>query len=343
MRRFVAAVLTCALPAALATAHPASAAEDFYKGKQITFVASGQGVYEGYARAIAKYMPKYIPGNPNIIVQLMTGAAGLQAANHVYNTAPQDGTVVAATHGHIPTAPQLNPNGARFDPNKFHWIGNATKDVFIGYVWHTAPAQSMEQAKTIELKMGGQAVGSMSIDMAILAKEMFGLKFKIITGYSGSQETKLAVEKGETDGHFGNAWTSIKTSNPEWLRDKKITIITQFGFKRHRDLPDVPLFIDLSKTAEDRQVLELMLARQETSKPYYMGPGVPADRVAILRAAFDKVMVDPEYLAECQRLGYDVEEPMNGQEVADLVARIQKTPPSVAERLLGYFDKFRKG
>lgn len=322
---------------------PAGAADDFYKGKTITILSSGTGVYENYGRVMARHMPKYIPGQPNIIVQVMSGASGLTAANHLYNNAPRDGTVILVSHGHIPTAPMLNPKGTRFDPTKFSWIGNATKDVFIGYVWHTSPVQSLEDAKTKQALMGGQAVGSMSIDMAILAKELFDLKFKVITGYSGAAETKLALEKGEIDGHFGNALTSIKTGNPEWLREKKVKIITQFGFKRHPEMPDVPLFIDLSTTQEHRQVLALMLARQETSKPFYGPPDMPADRLAVLRNAFDRTIKDPEFLAEMQRQQLDVDEPMGWQELTAMVAELQKTPPSVADRLQGIFDKFRQG
>jgi tripartite-type tricarboxylate transporter receptor subunit TctC len=343
MRRYVAAFIACAFVSAFG-GDRAWAAEDFYKGKNLTIIASGNGfVYEGYARLIGKYLPRYIPGNPNVVVQLMMGASGLTAANYIYNTAPKDGTVVTITHGHIPTLPLINPEGARFDPTKFSWIGNSSKETFIGYVWHTAPAQSIEEAKTKELKMGGQAAGSMSIDMAILAKELFGLKFKIITGYSGSNETRLAVEKGELDGHFGTAWTNLKSSNPEWLASKKVTIISQFGFKKHKELPDVPLFLDLAKTEEERQILELFLARQETAKPFYGPPGIPEDRLAILRNAFDKTMVDPEYLAEMDKLKYEISEPMNWKETADLIGKLQRTPKSVVDRMADIFAKFRDG
>jgi tripartite-type tricarboxylate transporter receptor subunit TctC len=326
----------------IVAAAPSQAAEDFYKGKQITIVCSGSGVYEGYARVVAKHMPKHIPGNPNMIVQMMMGASGLTAANYLYNQAPKDGTTIAATHGHIPTSPMLTPGGTRFDPNQFTWLGSATKDLYIGYVWRTAPAQSMEQAQNVELLMGGQAVGSMSVDMAILARELFGTKFKVITGYAGSAETMLAMEKGEIHGHFGNFWSNLKQTHPDWIKNKDVTIISQFGFKRHHELSDVPLFIDLAKNEADRQLLDLMLARQETARPYYGPPGMPADRLAILREAFDKTMKDPEFLADLQRQQLDPEEPMGWQEMTALVAKLQKTPPSVGQRLTAIFDKFRE-
>jgi tripartite-type tricarboxylate transporter receptor subunit TctC len=334
-------MLPLALAVGIVAAAPSQAAEDFYKGKQITIVCSGAGVYEAYARAVAKAMPKHIPGNPNIIVQLMQGASGLTAANHVYNQAPKDGTVIAATHGHIPTSPLITPQGARFDPNQFSWIGSATKDLYIAYVWKTSPAQSMEEAKTKEILVGGQAVGSMSIDMAILARELMGLKLKIVTGYSGSPETMLAMEKGEVNGHFGNFWSNLKQTHPDWIKNKDVKVIAQFGFKRHRELQDVPLFIDFAQNDADRQLLELMLARQETARPYYGPPGMPADRLAILRTAFEKTMKDPEFLSDLSRQQLDPDDPMGWQEMTELVAKLQKTPPSVGERLTAIFDKFR--
>jgi tripartite-type tricarboxylate transporter receptor subunit TctC len=326
-----------------AAADGSQAAEDFYKGKQITIICSGAGVYEAYARAVAKHMPRHIPGNPTIIVQMMQGASGLTAANHLYNQAPKDGTVIAATHGHIPTSPLLTPDGTRFDPNQFSWIGSATKDLYVAYVSRTSPAQSMEEAKTKEITVGGQAVGSMSIDMAILARELFGLKLKIVTGYTGSPETMLAMEKGEVNGHFGNFWSNLKQTHPDWIKNKDVKVISQFGFKRHHELPDVPLFVDLAQNDADRQLLELMLARQETARPYYGPPGMPADRLGVLRDAFDKTMKDPEFLGELNRAQLDPDEPMGWQEMTALVAKLQKTPPSVAQRLTGIFDKFRTG
>ena len=318
-------------------------AEDFYKGKQIKIISSSATTYADYSRIMAKYMPRYIPGQPTMIVQLMPGASGLIAANYLYSSAPRDGTVIAGTHGQIPTEPLLNPDNVHFDAMKFSWIGSVTKDTFVGYVWHTSPVQSLEEAKTKELLVGGQAVGSMSVDMPILGREFFGLKFKIVTGYTGATETKLALERGEINGHFGTVWSDVKRSNADWLRDDKIKVVTQFGFKPHPELPDVPLFIDLAKTPEERQALELMLARQETAKPYFGPPEIPADRLAILRTAFDATMKDPDYRAEMASAGLVVEQPMGWQEMTTLVGRLQQTPPSVVQRLKSAFDKFRDG
>jgi tripartite-type tricarboxylate transporter receptor subunit TctC len=318
------------------------AAEDFYKGKQITIIVSGSagGIYDGYARILGRYLTKYIPGNPTYIIQGMSGASGLQAANFIYNQAPRDGTVIGGVHSHIPTAPLLSAKGTQYDQNKLSWIGSLTTESYIGYVWHTAPVQSLEEAKTKELIVGGQAVGSMSIDMAILAREMLNLKMKIITGYSGSQESKIALERGEIHGSFGNSYTSLVTTEPEWLRDKKVKVITQFGFKKHPKLPDVPLFLELL-TPEDRQAVELMAARQESAKPYFGPPDIPADRLQILRTAFNASIKDPAFREELEKANYEFTDPMTGEDLTRLVHRLSQTPPEVAKRLDDVFAKFR--
>ena len=326
-----------------AIATHATAAEDFYKGKQIKIISSSATVYADYSRILAKYMPRYIPGQPTMIVQLMPGAAGLTAANYLYSNAPRDGTVIAGTHDQIPTEPLLNPANVHYDAMKFSWIGSVTRDIFVAYVWHTSPVQSLEEAKAKELLVGGQAIGSMAVDMAILARELFGLKLKVVTGYSGSAEANLAMERGEINGHFGTVWSDVKHRNADWLRDGKIKVITQFGFKARPDLPGIPLLIDLAQTEEDRQALELMLARQETAKPYFGPPDIPADRLEILRSAFDDTMKDPEYLAEMASNGLISEQPMGWQEMTALVARLQETPPTVVTRLTSAFDRFRNG
>lgn len=333
-------ILRClAVAMATAVASAAQAQGDFYKDKTIRIISSSATNYGEYSRVLARNMPRHIPGNPTIIVQVMAGASGLIAANYLYTAAPRDGTYIAGTHGQIPTENLLNAKNVQFDPAKFNWIGSITKDTFVGYVSKSSPVLSLVEAKTKEMMVGGQAVGSMSIDMAILARELFGLKFKIVTGYKGSAETKLALARGEINGHIGTVWSEIKKSDP--YKNNDIKIITQFGFKRHVDMPDVPLFIDLAQNAEDRQLVELMLARQEMAKPYFGPPDIPADRLSMLRNAFDLTMKDPEFLADTERAGQIVDQPMSWQEITALVMKLQQVPPEVAQRLNGIFDTFR--
>ena len=322
------------------TAGDASAQQDFYKGKQISIFVSGSGSYEAYARHLAKYLPRYIPGEPSIVVKQLQGASGLKAANYIYNNAPKDGLEIAGTHGHIPTIPIFNDQGVQYDPNKLSWIGSITKEVYIGYMWHTSPVKNFAEARTKTAIVGGQAVGSMSIDVPILANAMMGTQFKVVTGYSGSAEARLALERGEINGVFGTAWTALNSAQPEWIKEKKVNIIAQFGFKKHKEMPDVPLITDFVIHPEDKKAVEAFLARQETGKPYFAPPGLPPERLALLRRAFDATVKDPHFLAETHKANLEVTDPMTGEDIAALVEKVSRTPPAYAQRIEDVFTAF---
>ncbi len=317
---------------------PAQAADsvaDFYRGKQMTMIVGSTtgGIYDIYGRLLARYIGDHIPGKPNVVVENRGGASGLTAANHVANVSARDGSVFAISLSGIPTAPLMSPDQAKFDANKLSWIGSITKDPYIGYVWHTSPAQSYEEMKKIEIFVGSNSVGAAGIDMAILSNAMFGTKMKIITGYPGSAETKVALEKGEIHGTFANSWGDLKAQRMDWITSKTVKIIIQHGFSRHKDLPEVPLIMDQAKNEPDRQVLVYMLARQEFSKPFFAPPEVPADRLDALRRAFDATMKDPRFLADVEKAHLVVDEPLTGEELAALVAKVSATPQDVVKRV----------
>lgn len=318
-----------------AGALPAAGAADFYKGKQIRLVVSTDagGAYDTYARLMAQVLKDHIPGNPAIVVQNMPGASGLKTANYMHASAPRDGTVIASTHASILTTQLTSPGAATFEATKLSWIGSITTDPFIGYVWHTVPIRSLDDARTTQVIMGGVSVGSSSVDYAILARDMFGLKFKVVTGYKASNDVKLAMERGEVQGTFANGWSSIKAAEPQWLRDGKIRIIVQHGFRKLAELPDVPLFIDLAQNEADRQALIFVLARQEAAKPYFAPPDIPPERLAILRRAFDATVRDPKFAALATKANVALEGPMTGEEVAALIMKVSQTPPAVIERV----------
>lgn len=315
---------------------------DFYKGKQITLVVPTPpgGIYDIFARLMAIHMPKHIPGHPIIIPQNIGAASGLVGANQMANIAPRDGTWIASAHSSAPTAPLLTP-GAQFKMDTLQWLGSITKDPFVAYVWHTSKVQNFDDLKTIGGTFGGQAVGSASIDFAILAREYFGLKLKIVTGYPNSPTVKLAMQRGEVDGTFGNGFSDLRSSEPTWIPEKQVRILTQFGFQKHPEMPDVPLFFDLAKNEEDRQALRLLFGRQEFSKAYYTTPDVPPARLAILRKAFDDTIKDPEFLAAAKKANVPVEGPMNGEDLTALIKTIGETPKPVVERLLSLFKNFQ--
>jgi tripartite-type tricarboxylate transporter receptor subunit TctC len=284
-------------------AAPANAA-DFYQGKQIRLIVSTtpSGGYDTFARLMAPYFAEHIPGHPGIFVQNMAGGAGLQATNYLANGAPRDGTVIGAVENNIPTASLLIPDLAKFDVNDFAWIGSITSDPYIAYVWGASKLQTYEDAKRMQAIIGASAVRSYGVQMAQISNVLFGTKFKIVVGYSGSDEVKLAMERGEIDGTFGNAWSSLKTEEPTWITEHKIRIIAQFGLEPHPDLAGVPMFFDQAKNDDDRQLLELTEVQQDYAKPFLAPPGIPAYRLTVLRQAFVDTLNDPRFLKDVKNL-----------------------------------------
>ncbi len=315
---------------------PTLAQEDvaaFFKGKTIRLIV-GVGVGSGYdinARLLARHMGNHIPGQPTIIVQNQPGAGSLTMTNALYNNGPFDGTVIGASFNGMPTTPLLQPGGARFDPVKLNWLGSTNRETQVMYVWNTAPAQTLDDARTKETVMGGQAPGSTQFDYPVLANHLFGFKFKVVTGYESTPKIHLAMESGEVHGTIAN-WSTLKAINPGWIADKKIRMLAQWTFTKNPELPDVPMFLSVAKTEEQRAALRLMLARLEYGRPFFLPPNVPAARVQALRRAFDATMKDPAYLAEADRLKIEVE-PLTGEQVANFVEQVIKTPAETVARV----------
>ncbi len=326
--------------AVLLTAGAAPArAQDFYAGKTISIIVSGAGAYENYARMLARFMPKYLPGSPAMIVQSMPGGGGLRAANFLAKIAPKDGTTIAATHGAILTSALLAPEVTEFDVRSFGSIGNITRDTFLSYIWSTAPHRSIEDARTTELIVGGGSVGGAGIDLAILVRDVLGYKLKIVSGYKGSADTKLAMERGEIQGTMGNTISSLRTAG--WLDGGQVRVILQLGNKPHRDFPNVPLYSSITRTDEERQMLEVIAVRNEIAKPYFAPPGIPAARLEMLRRAFDSSIREPEFVAEAARQNMEIEDSLTGEQLTEAIARITKTPPSVVQKLNSLFKNFK--
>ncbi len=316
---------------------PASAQQEdvaaFFKGKTIRLMV-GIGVGSGYdinARLLARHMGHHIPGQPTIIVQNQPGAGSLTMTNALYNNGPFDGTVIGASFNGMPTTPLLQPGGARFDPEKLNWLGSTNRETQVMYVWHTSPAQSLDDARTKETVMGGQAPGSTQFDYPVLANHLFGFKFKVVTGYESTPKIHLAMESGEVHGTIAN-WSTLKAINPGWIAEKKIRMLAQWTFTKNPELPDVPMFLNVAKTEEQRAALRLMLARLEYGRPFFLPPNVPAARVQALRRAFDATMKDPAYLAEADKLKIEVE-PLTGEEVATFVSQVSRTPAETVARV----------
>ncbi len=324
-----------ALTALLAVGSP-TLAEDvaaFYAGKAIRLVV-GVDVGSGYdvnARLLARHMSAHIPGNPAFIVQNQPGAGSVTMTSQLYASGPFDGTAIGAAFAGMPTIPLLQPGGSRFDPTKLIWLGNTNRETHVTYVWHTAPVQSLAEARNRELIMGAQAPGSSQVDFPLVADALLGFKFKIVAGYQSTSKINLALESGEVQGTIA-AWTTLKTLSSGWLADRKIKIIAQWALRPNPELPDIPNVLDVAETNAERDALRLVLARLDIGRPFFLPPNVPVDRVTALRAAFDATMKDPAYLAEADKLKIDVD-PLTGTELAALVARVSQTPTETVARV----------
>jgi len=330
IRRFVVA---CSI--ALAAGMAAQAQDDpaeFYRGKRLQLqVGSAAGTgYDIIARVIARFMPRHVPGNPAIVVQNLAGAGSIRLATSLATVGPFDGTTFGLAINGLPTAPLLQPDAAKFDPARFNWLGSTNREIQVATVWHTAPATTLEELKTKELLVGATTPGTATMDFPAIANSVLGLKFKIVPGYEGTAQINVAMERGEVHGNAGIGWVSVKTQSLAWLNEGKIKIPVQFGFERHPDLPNVPTAYSLATTEAQRQALALIFARQEYGRPFLAPPGVPPARINALRRAFDATMKDKDFLAEADKLKLEIE-PMTGEIVQDMVAKLAATPPEVVQ------------
>jgi tripartite-type tricarboxylate transporter receptor subunit TctC len=320
----VAAVGFCAAPAA------AQDVASFYKGKNVDVYIgySTGGGYDTYARVLARHMGKHIPGNPAMVPRNMPGAGSLLLANAIANTLPKDGTVFGTVARAAAFEPLFDNPQAKFDPAKLTWIGSMNNEVSICAFWESAGLKSTEQFMTTPLVVGGTGPGADTDNFPLTMNNVLGTKLKLITGYPGGNDVNLAIERGEVQGRCGWSWSSVKSTRPQWLADKKLFIPVQFALEKHADLPNVPLILDLAKNDRQRQILEVVFSGQPMGRPYVAPPGVPADRVKALRDAFNAMMKDPEFLAEADKAKLEIDL-VTGEAVEKIVARVTAMPKDV--------------
>jgi tripartite-type tricarboxylate transporter receptor subunit TctC len=275
-------------------------------------------------------MSKHIPGNPQIIVQNQPGAGSLTMTNQLFAAGPFDGTVFGASFNGLPTTPLLQPTGARFEPTKLNWVGSTNRETQAMYVWGASPIMTLGELTSKEFIVGAQAPGSTQYDYPKLGEKLFGWKVKVITGYEATPKIHLAMERGEVYGTWAN-WSTLKAIAEPWIKEKKIRILAQWALRKHAEMPDVPLILELAKTEEQKQSMALALARLEFGRPFFLPPNVPADRVNAIRRAFDATMKDPEFLAEAKKLNMDVA-PVGAAALDKLLAELYATPKDVVKK-----------
>jgi tripartite-type tricarboxylate transporter receptor subunit TctC len=318
----------------------AQGAADFFKGRTIRIVV-GFGVgggYDLYARLLAKHLSRHIPGQPNVVVENMEGAGSVRAANYVYEAAPRDGSVIAAVNQNAPVYQLLGGEGARFRAAEVSWLGSLAHSNEVLYTWHTSGVTSLDQAKAREVVLGAVAVTSDSYIYPTVINGLLGTRFRIVNGYATGQAVNLAVERGEVMGRGGTSWASVTSSRPTWMKDKAINILVQVGLHKEDDLPEVPLLADLIANDDDRRLAAVISLPLALGYAYWLPPGVPVERVAALRAAFEATSADTALLAEAARRAIIIR-PQAGAAIEALVRQTAATPKPVIEkavRLLGW-------
>jgi tripartite-type tricarboxylate transporter receptor subunit TctC len=331
--RLAASALACVLSTAPLAAQ--DAVEQFYKGKQISVIvgSSSGGGYDTYARLLARHFGSAMPGNPTMVVQNMSGAGSNRAAGYIYSVAPKDGTAAAAIFPGAVLQPLLSDAPVSHDPNKLIYLGSANSDVYVCYVRSDAPVKTFKDVLTKELIIGASNPGATTYDLPLLLNSVLGTKFRIVTGYAGSREMTLALERGEVQGACGIGWTGIETMHPDWFAKDTIRVLVQLSTKGHDDLNKrgVPRAEELAQSEDDKKVIRLVFSQGIFGRPFVLPPGVPAERVAALRKAFVAAFNDKTLRAEADKMQLDVD-PMSGDELQKLVADLYDTPPRLVER-----------
>ena len=310
----------------------ARAQDDFYKGKRIDlYVGSDSGgAYDGYARLVARHMSKHIPGNPGIVVKNMPGAGGMRLANYIYTVARPDGTEIAILNQGAAMSQALNETGVQYDARRMNWIGSTHSTVNVAFAWHTSPVKTIQDAQRQELIVGTTGAGSATSFYPELMNQFLGTRFKVVGGYKSSTEMMLAIERGEVNGRGAYNWANLRDQT-DWVREKKVNILVQMGAERAPDLPDIPLMQELAKNEADREVLEFVSLSPALGRPFVAPPGLPPERLAMLRAAFNATMRDPEFLADAATSKLEIE-PMSGEKLADLVERTLRASSETIKR-----------
>jgi tripartite-type tricarboxylate transporter receptor subunit TctC len=317
--------------AAFATTPQSAAAqgvEEFYRGRTITLAIgfSAGGGYDLYARLLARHLGKHIPGQPSIVAQNREGAGSERALLYLYNAAPKDGSVIGTFSRGMAVAPLLA--NAPFDARKFSWLGSISSDVSVCFTWYTSPIKTFADMTEKPFTMGGLGKEADPDIFSMVLRNVFGAKLKLVSGYPGTNDATLAMERGEVNGVCGISWSTVQARHIDWLKARKVNMPVQFGLRKEPELPDVPAVTDLAKTDEQRQMVRLILTGQAMARPYAAPPGIPEDRRRALVAGFDATMKDKDFLADAEKMQAEVS-PVTSGEIDRLLAEVYATPKPI--------------
>lgn len=306
--------------------------QGFYKGKEIKLIVSSAagGGYDSYARLLADHMGRFVPGSPQIVIENMPGAGGLKAANHLYNEAARDGSVIGNVQRQVPFTQILGDKRAKFIAAKFNWLGSMNNEVTICVAWHQSKVKTFDDLKSMPLVIGGSGPNDTEIVPAFMNNTL-GTNFDIVSGYQSATSITLAMESGEVEGTC-SSYSSLFNRNADWFKNNKVNILFQASTRKHPNLPNVPLALDLAKDSDLKELMALNDARLEIGRPFLAPPSIPADRLAALRAAFVKAVADPKFTSDAKIQKRTVT-PVSGNDVQALIARVSKANDQMVARL----------
>lgn len=311
----------------------ADSPEAFYKGRTVNlYIGFGPGgSYDLYARLLARHMPRHIPGNPQIVAQTMAGAGSITLANFLFNVAPKDGSAFGIVAQACAIEEALKSSGIAYKSAEFSWIGRATSTVEVIMAWHTSKVKTIEEALRFDVPTAGTGPASPSEGIPRLLNATAGTRFKVISGYNASAVALTAMERGEVD-TAETSWATLKGTKPHWIAEHKINVLIQTALKRSPELQHVPVPAELGRTAEDKALLAFYVSSAEVGRSFIAPPGLPPDRLAVLRRAFDATMADPEFIDDVHKTKGEVE-PRTGEEMQAFIAETVKAPPELVQRM----------
>jgi tripartite-type tricarboxylate transporter receptor subunit TctC len=328
--RLSAFALACAAIVVVSSA--ASSQPQTFAGKTVTLTI-GYGPGSGndtYGRLIARHIGRHIPGKPNVVPQNMPGAGSFKAANYLFAAAPKDGSVLGYISQTAATEELLGKPGIQFKTAQFNWVGRIGSYNNITITWHTSKTRTIADAMKNETTMGATGVGSAVYIYPNMMNKILGTKFKIVSGYQGTAQTSLAMERGEVEG-VTMGWFPVKTGKANWIKEKKINFLVQFLAQRHEDLPNVPAIVELARTPEEKQLFTLFANDGEVGKAIFLPPGVPAETVTTMRRAFDRMMKDKDFIADADKIKLETDT-MTGEELQKMIERVSQTPAAIVAR-----------
>lgn len=323
-----------------ATSTPGRAADEgAFRGRVVNLIvstAAGTG-YDLYGRTVARHWSRHIPGNPTITVQNMVGAGGLTASNLLYNVSPKDGLTIGLVQSTVPYEPFFGNKQANFDPLKFNWLGTPSQETSTMIVWHNVPVQSLDEARKRGLTLAATGAASTPAFYARIITTLLGVPIKVIAGYKSQNDVFIAMERGEHEGSAGTFYSTLKANKSDWLADKKLRVLLQYGSRPNPELKGVPFALDLITNQQDRELMEIASAPLVVGRPLVLPPGVPTERVTALRRSLDATFKDKAYLADCAKQSIACDEALTGEEITALLIKSYNAPAAARDRLLAIY------